>query len=618
MPRAFATERAAWEAPHPAIAGAVLHVEAAAHRGQAVAFRVAGPGDPIVPATVSPTAPARAWRVAASVTATTVILATLLLARRNLRAGRGDRRGAWRLFCLAMTAMAAAWIVSAKHYASLQIENERLFEFVAHAVTNAGTTWILYIALEPWVRRYTPSVLISWTRVFSGQILDSRVGRDLLIGVGVGTFVALVNVSFNLIPVLFNGVPGQPRATNLQLLLGAPSAIGFILRLIPNNLQNGLFFAVGFGVGRAVTGRVWGGTLLAAGLLTFFILGESSSDMPWIRLGFILLFVGPMVASLYYGGLLSLTVAFFVNQILNNAPLTLQPSMPYAPAALAAMLIVFGLAAIRFLRITRRTAALRTTPPVGVTRPRSGRHIIRLNGVQHPLVSVLRRGHRPARGGRRAAPSAALPCRSPQIDTVMPADLPGMDDATRLAPGAGAAPASGATPQAERRSLARLERLAPHVVLRLALVVGRHRSRPLRAGHAPRRTLSHRRAPGPRRHGRGLSRRRPEARPAGRAQVPAARRRQGSGAPDPAPHRSPDGAAGLAPERLPRLRHRRSRGHDVPLDGVRGRRGSLVAAQAHRPLPRGPRRSRSRGRSAPASPRRTSATSSTAISSPPT
>ena len=58
VPRSFATERAAWEAPHPAIAGAVLHVEAAAHRGQAVAFRVAGPGDPIVPATTSPTAQA--------------------------------------------------------------------------------------------------------------------------------------------------------------------------------------------------------------------------------------------------------------------------------------------------------------------------------------------------------------------------------------------------------------------------------------------------------------------------------------------------------------------------------------------------------------------------------
>ena len=41
-------------------------------------------------------------------------------------------------------------------------------------------------------------------------------------------------------------------------------------------------------------------------------------------------------------------------------------------------------------------------------------------------------------------------------------------------------------------------------------------------------------------------------------------------------------------------------------------------AQAHRPIPGGPRRSRSRVRSAPALPRRTSATSSTAISNRPT
>ena len=140
----------------------------------------------------------------------------------------------------------------------------------------------------------------------------------------------------------------QPRATNLQLLLGSSSTLGFVLRLIPNNLQNGLFFAVAFGVGRAVTGRIWGGTLLAAGLLTFFILSESGSDQFLIRLGFIILFVAPMVSSLYYGGLLSLFIAFFVNQLLNNAPMTLQPSMPYAPAGFAAMLIVFGLAAFGF------------------------------------------------------------------------------------------------------------------------------------------------------------------------------------------------------------------------------------------------------------------------------
>ena len=48
--------------------------------------------------------------------------------------------------------------------------------------------------------------------------------------------------------------------------------------------------------------------------------------------------------------------------------------------------------------------------------------------------------------------------------------------------------------------------------------------RAVRARHGPRRPLPHHRAPRPRRNGRGLPGRRPEARPAGRPQVPAARR----------------------------------------------------------------------------------------------
>jgi hypothetical protein len=348
VPRAYATERSAWEGPHPAADGVVLHVEAAAFRGVPVAFRLAGPGEPIVPRTTSPVTQSRAWRVAANVTATLFILASLVLARKNLRAGRGDRRGAWRLFCFALTALFAAWIISAKHYPSAQIENDRLSDFIALSVMYTGTMWILYIALEPWVRRYTPSILISWTRVLSGQFFDVRVGRDVLIGVVVGVGVNLLNVAFQLLPAVLDGVPGEPRATNLQLLLGAAQTLGVLLRSIPNNLQNGLFFAFAFGIGRAVTGRVWGGAVIAAGLLAFFILGESGSDKPLIRLLFIAAFVVPMVSSLYYGGLLSLVIAFFVNQILNNAPMTLQPSMPYSPSAFAVMLVVFALATFGF------------------------------------------------------------------------------------------------------------------------------------------------------------------------------------------------------------------------------------------------------------------------------
>jgi hypothetical protein len=41
-------------------------------------------------------------------------------------------------------------------------------------------------------------------------------------------------------------------------------------------------------------------------------------------------------------------IAFFVNQVMNNSPLTLQPSMPYAPAAAWAAAFVVGLAAFGY------------------------------------------------------------------------------------------------------------------------------------------------------------------------------------------------------------------------------------------------------------------------------
>ena len=349
VPRTFATERAAWEGPVPGVDGATMHVEAAAYRGAAVAFRATGPSEPVVPRTTTPVAAANTtWRTIASTLGTVLMLCTLLLARINLRAGRGDRKGAWRLLCVALTAMIASWIVSARHYSALLIEDDRFFEFLAHAIVNAGTVWLLYIALEPYVRRYAPAILISWTRVLSGQIVNPRVGRDVLIGVVVGVSIAVLGWSSILAHTLAGGPPPEPRVTNLQLLLGAPTALGAILRMIPNNLQNGLFVAFAFGVGRALSGRVWGGAVLAGGLLAIFVLGESTGNRLFLSLLFISAFVVPLVATLVYCGVLPVVIAFLVNQALNNSPLTLQPAMPYAPAALWSIALVGALAAFGF------------------------------------------------------------------------------------------------------------------------------------------------------------------------------------------------------------------------------------------------------------------------------
>jgi hypothetical protein len=348
LPRAFATERAAWEGPLAGEEGAKLHVEAAAHRGAAIAFRVTGPSEPVVPRTTPPTAQQGIWQVIANMLGTVMVFATLLLARSNLRAGRGDRRGANRLFSFALAALTASWIVSARHFSSLQIEDDRLFGFLARAVLTTGTIWLLYISLEPYVRRFSPGILISWTRVLTGQINDPRVGRDVLVGAVVGVAIALLGMGYFFVRPLMGLAPTQPRVTNPQLLLGAPAAIGVLLRMIPNNLQNGLFVAVAFGVGHAVSRRAWGGAMVAGVMLSIFVLGEAGDERIWITLIFVAAFVIPLVATLVHFGILSVVIAFLVNQAINNSPMTLDPSMPYAPAAFWAVSVVVGLTAFGF------------------------------------------------------------------------------------------------------------------------------------------------------------------------------------------------------------------------------------------------------------------------------
>ena len=116
-----------------------------------------------------------------------------------------------------------------------------------------------------------------------------------------------------------------------------------------------------------------------------------------------------------------------------------------------------------------------------------------------------------------------------------------------------------------------------------------------------------------RRHGRGVSRRRPHARSAGRPEVPAGRRRDRRCEARPVPQRAASRAPGVAQERLPPVRPRRRRRAPLPDDGVRRRRGSRRRCSGGSAGSRRTRRSSSRASCAPASPRPTSAACCTAI-----
>ena len=60
------------------------------------------------------------------------------------------------------------------------------------------------MALEPYVRRRWPDVLISWTRLLSGKVWDPLIGRDVLTGALLGTVGALSGYALDALPYWFN------------------------------------------------------------------------------------------------------------------------------------------------------------------------------------------------------------------------------------------------------------------------------------------------------------------------------------------------------------------------------------------------------------------------------
>ena len=110
-----------------------------------------------------------------------VPLAAALLAHRNLRAGRGDRRGAGKIAVVVGGLHLIGWLFRA-HYA---ISPEQLFALggaVGRALLWAAVAWVGYLAVEPHFRRHWPTQLVTWSRLLEARVGDQMVSRHLLLG----------------------------------------------------------------------------------------------------------------------------------------------------------------------------------------------------------------------------------------------------------------------------------------------------------------------------------------------------------------------------------------------------------------------------------------------------
>lgn len=340
IPPAFADGRAAWAMVHPRL-GIPVRVEGASHRGRLVSFRVLGPWVAQREETELSAAARRGDRVL-TVLFFIMLPTALVLAARNLRLGRGDRRGALRLALFAFLARFTAWLLSHPP-AALFTDDRLLVAVLGRCLYSAAFLWLLYIAIEPPVRRRWPDTLISWQRLLGGRWRDPRVGRDVLVGVACAVAMGLVWAAGRLVPALW-GEATVPVMAELGMLGGAAPALSYLLLTAVNSVAGCLFFTVLLLLARAVFRHV----ALAAGLVLFVMmaaLAMSQGARHLSEAAGALVAMALVLALMSRFGLLAVVVSTFVLGGGSLAiPATLHFSEWYGQAALTWMTTMLGLA----------------------------------------------------------------------------------------------------------------------------------------------------------------------------------------------------------------------------------------------------------------------------------
>jgi serine/threonine-protein kinase len=369
-PPVYTDARLAWIGHYPGDGVLPLRVEAGSLKGRPVFFEVLPPWmEPAIEPPPGPqesgsggtlstntrTVSARASGILELSWFIVALIGGALIARKNLRLGRGDRRGAFRLALFLFVVRLASWFLAGHHV----FQRSELLLFNANLAWGMwyfGLAWIWYIALEPYARRLWPDRMVSWMRALDGRVRDALVGRDLLIGALFGVALSILLRLYQWLPRLLD-LP-VPRPDRLGVLVRAPYELLVLNRstnflpLVLSHLKWALLLGL---IGMVLplvlhmVLRRWVLTTAAVIIVGAFLLNPAAGNIYWDLL-FSTIEVALWLIVLYRFGLLAVIAGFFVHFVLVGFPLTVDLSVWYAGRSIFALALTGAIAVYGFYR----------------------------------------------------------------------------------------------------------------------------------------------------------------------------------------------------------------------------------------------------------------------------
>ncbi len=348
LPFDYADTRAAWTGVYPDNPDVAVRLEAGALRGKPVFFQTLEPWTR--PWRMQPFENRPGEKVLQIVLLSLFIFCmagAVLLARRNLRLGRGDRKGAYRVASVVFVVLTVIWTLTADHVPDLGGEIGMLVLSVSGSLFLAAVVWLMYVALEPFVRRRWPGALVSWNRLLAGRFKDPLVGRDILIGAVFQVAVDLLGSLVYLSPGWVGLPPPQPWLFHIDTLLGGrhlvaamfQAGIGAVISPVVV-----LFFIVILRVALRKQSLAF-----AAFVLLLVTLNVLESPDTWIVSAPLTALIATIfVLMIVRFGLLTLGTGALLGQMWAIYPLTFDFSTWYASAAILPALAGFAIVLFAF------------------------------------------------------------------------------------------------------------------------------------------------------------------------------------------------------------------------------------------------------------------------------
>jgi serine/threonine-protein kinase len=338
----------AWKGPHPRLPKTEVTLEMAFWKGRVTEARLAYRNMQAAATSAGAAGWQRAQQIATVTLGAIGCLLIMLLARRNWKAGRSDRRGALRIAAARFLVGLTAWAGLVHPVAS----NAMATLFVNAASDLLGTAailWLLYLALEPAVRARYPHAMVTWNRLLAGRWLDAQVGAHILMGAALG---CAIWVGFNA-RGFFDDHDKLVAGGDMVYLLGTREWMGSHASTLAAAMSVGLLvFGVICGLRRLVR-RDLLAALATAVVFTFMLessnLSRHGTDL-LISIGLYLAVYTVVAYVLMRLGLVATIVLIFFVNTFNGLWLGTDWSTWYASNGIATAALLIGIAVFAFWR----------------------------------------------------------------------------------------------------------------------------------------------------------------------------------------------------------------------------------------------------------------------------